>query len=149
MLEVTMRIHKLLIACLIFLNIGATFGSLSSATTIDGTFTFTRSAEANMDSNVTPIAGQYHRIGSVINYSFRFTADPTLTATTTSFEGTLPIASNIGAANDVAGVCFCGNIVSQGAEVIGVAANDTFKVQWKSADITSQTWSCNVTYQII
>lgn len=114
-----------------------------------GTYTPTRSAEANLDSNVSMSEAQYLRIGSTVTVSGRFTADPTLAATTTSFEGTLPISSNIGAVEDVAGVAFCGNIAAQGAEVIGVAANDTFKVQWKSGDVTSQTWSYTFTYQII
>lgn len=127
--------------------------ALSSAITslnlASGVYTPTRSAEANLDSNVTFSQAQYLMVGSVVTVSGRFTADPTLTATTTSFEGTLPIASNVGAAEDVAGTAFCGNIVSQGAEIIGVAANDTFKVQWKAGDITSQTWSYSFTYRII
>jgi len=114
-----------------------------------GVYTPTRSAEANMDSNVTMLECQYMRVGNTVTVSGRFTADPTLTATTTSFEITLPIASNIGAAEDVAGVAFCGNIAAQGAEIIGVAANDTAKIQWKAADVTSQTWSFTFTYAII
>lgn len=114
-----------------------------------GVYTPTRSAEANMDANVTMTQAQYSRNGSVVTVSGRFTADPTLTATTSSFEMTLPIASNIGAVEDVAGVAFCGSIAAQGAEIIGVVANDTAKVQWKAADVTSQTWSYTFTYRII
>lgn len=114
-----------------------------------GVYTPTRSAEANLDSNVTMTEAQYLRVGNTVTVSGRFTADPTLTATTTSFELTLPVASNIGAAEDAAGVAFCGSIASQGAEIIGVAANDTAKVQWKATDITSQTWSYTFTYQVI
>lgn len=117
-------------------------------TSASGVYTPTRSAEANLDSNVTMTEAQYIRSGNTVTVSGRFTADPTLTATTTSFEITLPVASNIGAAEDVAGVAFCGNIVSQGAEVIGVVANDTAKIQWKAADVTSQTWSYIFTYQV-
>jgi hypothetical protein len=62
---------------------------------------------------------------------------------------TLPIASNLGAEGDVSGIAFCGAVASQGAEVIGVAANDTAKVQWVAGDVTSQTWSFNFSYRII
>lgn len=114
-----------------------------------GTYTPTRSAEANLDANATMSEAQYVRCGATVIVSGRFTADPTTTTLTTSFEMTLPIASNLGAAEDVAGVAFCGNILSQGAEIIGVAANDTAKVQWKAGDVTSQTWSYIFAYQVI
>lgn len=114
-----------------------------------GTYTPTRSAEANLDANVTMTEAQYMRVGNTVTVSGRFTADPTLTATTTSFEITLPVASNIGAVEDLAGVAFCGNIVSQGAEVTGSVANNTAVITWKAADITSQSWSYTFTYQVI
>lgn len=114
-----------------------------------GTYTPTRSAEANMDANVTMTEAQYMRVGNTVTVSGRFTADPTLTATATSFEITLPVASNLGAAEDVAGTAFCGTIAGMGAMVFGVAANDTAKIQWVSSDVTSQTWSYTFTYQVI
>lgn len=122
---------------------------IANGGSLSGTYTPTRSAETNLDSNVTFTAAQYLRAGNIVTVSGRFTANPTLAATATSFEGTLPIASNIGAASDASGVAFCGSIAGQGAEIIGVAANDTFKVQWVSGDITSQTWSYTFTYQVI
>ena len=123
--------------------------SLPSATTAAGTYTPTRSAETNLDANVTMSEAQYLRVGATVLVSGRFTANPALAATATSFEGTLPVASNIGAVEDIAGTAFCGNIAGQGAEIIGVVANDTFKVQWVSGDITNQTWSYAFAYQVI
>lgn len=114
-----------------------------------GTYAPTRSAEANLDSNVTMSVAQYLRVGNTVTVSGRFTADPTTTTTATSFETTLPIASNVGTPEDIAGVAFCGNVLSQGAEVIGVAANNTAKVQWVAGDVTSQTWSYTYTYRVI
>ena len=114
-----------------------------------GVYTPTRSAEANLDANVTMTEAQYMRVGGTVTVSGRFTADPTLTTTATSFEIDLPVASNLGAAEDLAGTAFCGAIVGMGAEVIGVAANNTAKVQWISSDVTSQTWSYSFTYQVI
>jgi len=56
-----------------------------------GVWTPTRSAEANMDANVTMFEGQYMRVGNTVTCSGRFTADPTLTATATSFESNLKL----------------------------------------------------------
>ena len=121
----------------------------AGVTLASGTYTPTRSAEVNKDANATMTEAQYLRVGATVTVSGRFTFDPTLTATATSFEMTLPIASNIGAVEDVAGVAFCGSIAGMGAEIIGVVANDTAKVQWVSTDVTSQTWSYTFTYQVI
>lgn len=128
-----------------------TFGVVTAGGAIiaSGVYTPTRSAEANMDSNVTMTEAQYMRVGNTVTVSGRFTADPTLAATATSFEITLPVASNLGAAEDAAGTAFCGTIAGMGAAVIGVAANDTAKIQWVSSDVTSQVWSYTFTYQVI
>lgn len=120
----------------------------SDTTLASGVYTPTRSAEVNMDAEVTMSEAQYSRVGNTVTVSGRFTADPTLTATTSSFEIILPIASNIGAAEDVAGTAFCGSIVSMGAEIIGVVANDTAKILWKASDVTSQIWSYTFSYQV-
>lgn len=114
-----------------------------------GVYTPTRSAEANMDANVTMLESQFIRVGNTVTVSGRFTADPTLTATATTFEITLPISSNLGAIEDLCGVAFCGAIAAMGAEVIGSVANNTAVIRFISSDVTSQTWSFIFTYQII
>lgn len=114
-----------------------------------GVYSPTRSAEANILGSVSMTEAQYMRVGNTVTVSGRFTADPVLTATATSFEIDLPVASNLGAAEDAAGVAFCGSIAGMGAEVIGSAANNTAKIQWLASDINSQTWSYTFTYQII
>lgn len=122
---------------------------MPAATTPSATYNPVRSAEANMDANVTFASCKYIRVGNMVIVSGRFNADPTLTDTTTSFEMTLPVTSDLAAAGDVSGMAFCGNIVSMGAEVIGSAANNTAKVQWKSSDVTAQDWSFVFMYQVI
>ena len=119
------------------------------ATLTAGTYTPTRSAEANLDANVTMFEAQYLRVGATVTLSGRFTADPTLTATATSFEMTLPIASNIGAVEDLAGVAFCGAIAGMGAQISGSVANNTMVVAWISSDVTAQSWSFTAVYQVI
>lgn len=127
---------------------GAT-GPTGPGNASSGVYTPLRSAEANMDANVTMSEAQYMQVGSVVTVSGRFTANPALTATVTSFEIDLPVASNIGAAEDAAGVAFCGTIAAMGAEIIGVAANDTVKIFWVSSDIGNQTWSYIFNYTVI
>lgn len=114
-----------------------------------GTYTPTRSAESNLDANVTPSEAQYMRVGATVTVSGRVTVDPTLTATATSFELSLPIASNLGAAEDLAGVAFCGTVAWMGAAVYGSAANNTAVFSWVSSDVASQIISYTFTYQII
>ena len=114
-----------------------------------GVYTPTRSAEANLDANVTPSEAQYMRVGNTVTVSGRFTADPTLTATATSFELTLPVSSNIGAVEDAAGVAFCGTIAGMGAAITGSVANNTAVFTWVASDVTSQSWSYTYSYQVI
>jgi hypothetical protein len=113
-----------------------------------GTYSPTRSNETNLDSNISFASCKYSRVGSLVTVSGRFTANPTTTLTATSFEMTLPISSNIGAAGDVSGTAFNGTI-QEGAEVVGVAANDTAKIQWIATDVTSTTWSFIFHYRVI
>jgi len=126
------------------LTINAATGNVSY-----GTYAPTRSAEVNLDANVTFASVKYSRIKDEITVSGEFTADPTTTATPTSFEMTLPVASNIGAQGDVSGVAFCGAIAGQGAQIRGSVANDTAVVSWIAGDVTSQTWSFFFMYRVI
>lgn len=123
-------------------------GTISTSILHSGVYTPTRSAESNLDSNVTPTEAQYLRVGSTVTVSGRFTADPTATGAV-SFELTLPIASNLGASDDLAGVAFAGGIAGQGAEIRGSAANNTAVVTWIAVDVTSQAWSYTFSYQVI
>lgn len=127
----------------------AVYDKIESLLLASGTYTPTRSAEVNMDGNVTMSEAQYLRVGNTVTVSGRFTADPATTATPTSFEMTLPVASNIGAIEDVSGTAFCGGIAAMGAGVSGSIANNTAIVSWVSSDITSQIWSYQYSYQII
>ena len=115
---------------------------------VSGTYTPTASAATNLDATPTMTEAQYMRVGKTVTVSGRFTADPTA-AIATSFEITLPIASNLGAAEDAAGTAFSGGVAGQGAEVIGVAANNTAQFQWVAVDVTSKLWSYTFSYQII
>ena len=116
---------------------------------VSGTWNPTRSAEANMDANVTMTQGQWMQIANTVTFSGQFTANPTLAATATSFEITLPVASNFTATSDAAGVAFCGAIAGMGAQITSSIANNTLVITWVSSDIASQTWSYSGSYTIL
>lgn len=114
-----------------------------------GTYTPTRSAESNLDSNVTIVSAQYMRVGNTVTVSGLFVADPTTTATVTSFEMSLPIASNLGANEDLAGVAKMVSIANEGMAIFGNITNNTAIVYWISGNTSSQTSTFTFTYRII
>ncbi len=119
------------------------------ATGVSGVYTPTRSNEVNLDSNVTLTQAQYCRVGSVVTVSGMFTADPTTAATQTRFDMSLPVASNIGAIEDLAGTAVCGAIASMCGSIQGSASGDVARVLWIATDLTSQQWSYHFTYRVI
>lgn len=118
-------------------------------TALSGTYTPTITAETNLDATTTITEAQYMRVGSTVTVSGRFTANATLTATATSFEIDLPVASNIGAIEDVAGTGVCGTIYGLVVAILGSVANNTALIRWVSSDINAASYSYNFTYQVI
>jgi len=125
------------------------FPVTSILTLVSDVYTPTITAEVNLDATTNVTQAQYSRVGNTVVVSGRFNANPTSIATVTSFEIYLPVASNIGAVNDCAGVAFSGSIAGMGAEIIGVVANDTAKIQWISGDVAAQDWSYTFIYRVI
>lgn len=111
-----------------------------------GTYTPSTSNLSNVGS-LSVTETQWIRVGNVVTISGRFTVTPS-TATGCSFEISFPIASNIANAEDCAGVAFSGSVAGQGAEVIGVVANDTALIQWVSTNTTANSWSYTYTYEV-
>lgn len=137
-------------------TVGATEGTgtgslyIGSGGNIDwGTYTPTRSAESNLDSNVTILSAQYMRVGNTVTVSGLFVADPTSTATITSFEMSLPIASNLGANEDLTGVAKMVSVANEGMAIFGNITNNTAIVYWISGNTASQTSTFTYTYRII
>ncbi|MBP8754868.1 MAG: hypothetical protein KBH39_11635 [Chitinophagales bacterium] len=112
-----------------------------------GTFSVSVTASSNIEGTPTATDAQWMRVGNVVTVSGRFTANPS-SATNTYIEISLPIVSNLTNAEDCSGVSFCGSVAGQGAEIIGVAATDTAKIQWVAVDVNDQSWSYSFTYEI-
>lgn len=114
-----------------------------------GTYSPTRSAESNLDANVSPTTALWQRSGKSVTVSGQVSVNPTLTATVTSFELDLPVASNLAQVYDLSGVAFCGAISGMGAAISGSVANNTAVFSWVASDIGAQTFSYVYTYRIL
>ena len=123
-------------------------GVLSWQSFKSGTYTPFFTSVANLDS-IAGTDAQYLRVGNSVTVSGRFTANPTLTATSTTFGISLPVSSSFGNVFELGGVAFCGNIAAQGAEINADVANDRANVTWIASDPNSQTWSYTYTYQVL
>lgn len=130
-----------------FMNGLGTFGAPPSQVMSGSGFAPVVSAETNL-AGTTMSTVKWSRVGNIVTMSGQFTADPTLTATPTSFEFTLPVGSNIAAANDLSGTAVCGNIAGMCAELDGSVANDTAVVQWVASDPNANTWSWTAQYEV-
>lgn len=96
----------------------------------------------------TSYAAQYMRVGNTVTVSGKVDVDPTAVGAVV-LGIALPIASNIGAAENCAGTAFCPTIAGQGAAILGDAANDRAQMQWTAVDVTNQPMYYTYTYQVI
>lgn len=115
---------------------------------VSGTYTPTLTNVANLDAS-TAYQCQYIRVGRVVTVSGKVDVDPTLAATSTQLGISLPIVSNLGAAEDCAGCAFASGIAGQGAAILGDATNNRAQMQWVSADVTNQSMYFTFTYEVI
>lgn len=113
-----------------------------------GTYTPTLTNVANLDAS-TAYECQYIRVGNTVTVSGKVDVDPTVTVTSTQLGISLPISSNIGATEDLAGTAFAPTIAGQGAAILGDATNDRAQMQWISGDVTNQPMYFTFTYQVI
>lgn len=113
-----------------------------------GVYTPTLTNVANIAAS-TAYECQYLRTGTTVCVSGKVDVDPTLTATSTQLGITLPIASNIGTAQDCAGTAFAPAIISQGAAILGDVANDRAQMEFISGDVTNQAFFFVFEYSII
>lgn len=70
-----------------------------------GTYTPSVAASSNVTSSTTYVA-QYMRVGNTVTVSGKIDVVPTLSATVTTIDLNLPIASNITNDYEVAGTCY-------------------------------------------
>lgn len=115
--------------------------------TPSGTYTPTLTNVANLDGS-TAYQCQFLQVGSAVIVSGKVDVDPTA-AVLTQLGISLPVASNLGAAEDCAGVAFASGIAGQGAAIIGDAANNRMTMEWIAVDLTNQSHYFTCQYEIL
>ena len=124
--------------------------TLASLNVTAGVYTPTLFIVANIDAmGTTAYECQYLRVGATVTVSGRADVNPTAPAAATQVGISLPVASNIGAAEDVGGVAFASGIAGQGAAIIGDATNNRAEMNWISGDVTNQPMYFIFQYQVI
>lgn len=115
--------------------------------TPSGTYTPTLTNVANLDGS-TAYQCQFLQVGSAVIVSGKVDVDPTA-AGLTQLGISLPVASNLGAAEDCAGVAFASGIAGQGAAILGDAANNRASMEWIAVDLTAQPMWFTLQYEVI
>lgn len=112
-----------------------------------GTYTPTLNNTTNVAAS-TAFECQYLRVGATVTVSGRVDVDPT-GAGNTVLGISLPVASNLGAVEDCAGVAAASAVAGQSAAIRGNVANDRAEMVWIAVDTTNQPMYFTFTYQVI
>lgn len=129
-----------------WMNVGVNAAPEANISDVQGTYTPTLTIVTNLDS-VTPLLSFYNRRGNQVTVHGKFNADPTAGANT-AFRMSLPIASDLAAEQDVAGVAFGGNTTAEGARIFADATNNEATVQWLATTTVNAPWSFQFSYLI-
>ena len=135
----------------ITLTDGGILGALTISTTLTlaaGVYNPTLTNVANLDAS-TSYEAQYMRVGNTVTVSGKVDADPTAPAASTQLGISLPIASNIGAVEDVGGAAFASGIAGQGAGIFGDLTNNRAEMRWVAGDVTNQPMHYVYSYTVI
>lgn len=127
-------------------------GSVTGATNqyiASGTYTPTLTNTTNVAAS-TAYECQWMRVGNVVTVSGKIDIDPTA-AGNTVLGLSLPIASNLGAAEDLAGVGFNPATAGEGLAILGDAVNDRATLQFIAiaAALGNLSYYFTFTYEVI
>lgn len=96
----------------------------------------------------TAYACQYLQVGSVVSVSGKVDVDPTA-AVATELGLSLPVASNLGATENLGGTAFALAVAGQGAAILADAANDRASLQWVAVDVANRSMYFQFQYLVI
>lgn len=120
---------------------------LTGLVPVPGTYTPTLTNDTNLDAS-TAYQCQYLRVGSKVIVSGKADVDPTA-AGSTVLRISLPVASNLGALEDCAGVGFAPGVAGQGAGIEADITNDAARMRWIAVDITNRAMMFLFFYDVI
>ena len=113
-----------------------------------GTYTPTLTNVANLDAS-TAFLCRYTRTGDIVTVSGLVGVNPTLTATVTTLNLSLPISSGLTAVSQLSGVSFSPEVSGMGAAFFGDVTNDRAVMEFVSNDIGSRAMYFIFTYQVL
>jgi hypothetical protein len=117
------------------------------ALSVYGTYTPTLTGVTNIASSIAAVC-HYLRTGNEVRVWGAFQVTCTAAASTASeIDISLPIASNLAAAADLAGVAQA-NAIAAGARIQGDATNDRAGMFWVSGTTASHSWGFEFSYEI-
>lgn len=120
-------------------------GILSVATA--GTYTPTLTNTTNLSAS-TAYQCQYMRVGSVVTVSGKVDVDPT-GAGSCVLGVTLPVSSDIGAQEDVAGTAACPAVSGTAVAILGDVTNNRATFEWIAVDTANRSLFFTFTYRVI
>jgi hypothetical protein len=112
-----------------------------------GTYTPTLFNVTNMAAS-TAYQCQYLQVGAVVTVSGKVDVDPTAAAAT-ELGLSLPVASNLGATENLGGTAFALAVAGQGAAILADAANDRASMQWVAVDVANRSMYFSFQYVVI
>jgi parallel beta-helix repeat protein len=112
-----------------------------------GVYTPTLTGVTNVAAS-TAYECQYAVVGKTVTVTGKVDVDPTSTGST-KLGISLPVASNLANAEDLAGVAFSPAVAGQGAAVLGDTTNDRAQMEWIAVDTSNRTMAFSFSYQIL
>ena len=112
-----------------------------------GTYTPTLTNTTNLDAS-TAYQCQYIQVGATVVVSGKVDVDPTA-AVSTVLGISLPVASNLGAVEDLCGSAAASGIAGQSAALLGDATNNRATMEWIAINLTNQPMYFTFVYQVI
>lgn len=123
-------------------------GNISAANVTSSTYTPTRVNIANVTSS-TANAAFYSRVGNDVRVKGTISVDPTSAGSLTTITLTLPVASNLGTAGDLVGMCCHDQGNNSCGWVTGRAVGDTAELNFVAQSSTAGVLHYDFSYRVI
>mgnify|MGYP001491133963 CR=1 FL=1 len=117
------------------------------ANAVPASYTPTSTNVTNVTASTT-YQCQQMRVGNSVQVTGKIDVDPTA-AGLVQVGISLNVASNLGAAEDLAGTAFAPGVAGQGAAILGDATNNRAQLEYIAVDITNQSFYFSFMYEVI
>jgi hypothetical protein len=121
--------------------------ALATLTIVAGTYTPTITNGANVAAS-TAFVNTYLKVGNIVIIAFRCDVDPTASTTATSFEFSLPVATNFASNLDASGAGAVG-AYNAAIQMNGSVANDRGVVNYYPPGLANAAMTCVFMYTVL